>query len=442
MALQNLLSLAASLPTRLQRRLSGGVYRPEVDGLRFLAIAIVVVGHFVERALRFFPAAAEQRDSLVVEWIGRPGLGVQLFFCVSGFILAGQAMRSRHGPLTGAFLRGYLSRRVLRIEPPYLILLFVTFAAITLTGYHPQGTNHFAAPPDSLTASLFGSIFYLHGLIWGSFPRLFPPGWSLEVEVQFYLLAPLLFFLYFGLTRAWARGLCGAALLAAGVIASTFPPRTLGGLDVYYSILRFFQFFWLGILLAHGREAIAAAMGRLPRPLVGAAGFFALFVFLAIPNPPEHPVTLSALASGLSLRALTLAATATMFACVLAPASAFRSFCAYPWISLIGGACYSIYLTHLQTLQFVTGQIAKRVPDSPLAAIALYGALEILLVLAVGLAYYAVIERTFMIRDWPSRFWNACASRLRAGRTAQSPPEQLDDAPHGLRANVAVESKS
>lgn len=435
----NLFSLAASLPTRLQRRLSGGVYRPEVDGLRFLAIAIVVVGHFVERALRFFPSVAEQRDTLIVEFLSRPGLGVHLFFCVSGFILAGQAMRSPHGPLTGAFLRGYFSRRVLRIEPPYLILLALTFAAITLTGFRPQNTNHFGGPPESLTASLFGSIFYLHGLIWGSFPRLFPPGWSLEIEVQFYLLAPLLFFLYFSLTRAWARGLCGAALLVAGALAATYPPRALGGLDVYYSLLRFFQFFWLGILLAHGREAIAAAMSRIPTPLVGAAGFFALFVFLAVPNTSDNPATLAALAHELGLRTLSLAATATMFACVLAPASAFRSFCAHPWISLIGGACYSIYLTHLQTLQFVTGQIAKRAPDSPLAAIALYGAFEILLVLAVGLAYYAVIERTFMIRDWPSRFWDACVSRL---REKPLPPTPVEEAPHGLRANVAVESKS
>jgi peptidoglycan/LPS O-acetylase OafA/YrhL len=439
---QNLFSLAASLPTRLQRRLSGGVYRPEVDGLRFLAIAIVVFGHFVERALRFFPAVAAQRDSLVVEFLSRPGLGVHLFFCVSGFILAGQAMRSPHGPLTGAFLRSYLSRRVLRIEPPYLILLVLTFAAITLTGFQPQNTNHFGGPPESLTASLFGSIFYLHGLIWGSFPRLFPPGWSLEIEVQFYLLAPLLFFLYFGLTRAWARWLCGAALLVAGIVASIYPPRTLGGLDVYDSILRFFQFFWLGILLAHGREAIAAAMSRMPRALVGAAGFFALFVFLAVPSPPEDPATLPALAYCLSLRALSLAATATMFACVLAPASAFRSFCADPWISLIGGACYSIYLTHLQTLQFVTGQIARLAPDSPVAAVALYGALEILLVLAIGLAYYAVIERTFMIRDWPSRSWNACVSRLRDRQTAEALQEPVEEAPLGLRANVAVESKS
>ncbi|MCW2272552.1 acyltransferase family protein [Rhodoblastus acidophilus] len=409
-----LAALAASLPTRLQRRLSGGTYRPEVDGLRFIAIAIVVVGHFCERALRFFPNVADHRDSLAADLLTRPGLGVMLFFAVSGFILASQAMRSSNSPLSGAFLRSYFARRVLRIEPPYLILLVATWAALMVSGYHPEHTNHFATRPDSLTVSLLGSVVYAHGLLWGTSPRLFPPGWSLEIEVQFYLLAPVLFFSYFRL-RGWWRRLCGGALLALGVLLSLYTPHRLGGVYVFDSILRFFHFFWLGILLADGRETIAAAMRRLPRTLVGAAGFLALAVFIAAPAPLDNPSTAGSLAGALALRGLALLATTTMFACVFAPTS-FHEFCANPWISLIGGACYSIYLTHLQTIQFLTSQIAKHAAGSPVAAVALFGAGEMLVVLVVGLAYYAVIERTFMIKDWPSRFRRA----LRANRSREN----------------------
>jgi len=407
-------ALAASLPTRLQRRLSGGAYRPEIDGLRFIAIAIVVIGHFVERAVRFFPQFAEHRDSLAVDLLSRPGLGVMLFFAVSGFILASQAMRSSDSPLSGAFLRGYFARRVLRIEPPYLILLALTWAALMASGYRPENTNHFATGPDSLTMSLFGSIFYVHDLLWGTSPRLFPPGWSLEIEVQFYLLAPVLFFAYFRLS-GWPRRLCGAALLALGALLSLYTPHRLGGLYVFDSILRFFHFFWLGILLADGREAIAAAMRRLPKTVAAAAGFLALAAFVAAPAPLDDPSTPAELARALGWRALALLATTTMFACVFAPSS-FRAFCANRWISLIGGACYSIYLTHLQVIQLLTSQIAKHAAGSPVAAVALYGVVAIAAVLVIGLAYYAAIERTFMIKDWPSRVRRA----LRADRSREN----------------------
>jgi peptidoglycan/LPS O-acetylase OafA/YrhL len=403
-------SFLASLPGRLQRRLSGGAYRPEIDGLRFLAIAIVVLGHFTERALRFFPHLAEHGDSGFVRLLTRPGLGVYLFFAVSGFILATQALKSKDGPLSARFLRSYFSRRLLRIEPPYLILLFVTWAALTLSSYHPENTNHFAAKPDSLGLSLLGSVFYLHDLIWGAFPRLFPPGWSLEIEVQFYLIAPLLFFAYFNLS-GWSRQLCGWALLALGVIASLYTPHTLGGFWVFDSILRFFHFFWLGILLTDWRAPISAAMGRMPAPMAGALGFLALAVFLIVPDATDNPANAWDLGHALALRALTLITTATMFACVFAPNSGFRAFCAHPWISLIGGACYSIYLTHLQTIQLATSLIAKRASDSPLALIPVIAGLEVLVVVVVGLAYYALIERTFMIKDWHLRLWRRGAAR-------------------------------
>ena len=118
----------SSLPLLLRRRMAGGVYRAEIDGLRFFAIAIVVAGHFTERAIRFFPDMAAVQDHPLVWILARPGLGVYLFFAISGFILATQAMKAKAGPLSGTFLKAYFGRRVLRIEPPYLILLVLTWA--------------------------------------------------------------------------------------------------------------------------------------------------------------------------------------------------------------------------------------------------------------------------------------------------------------------------
>lgn len=413
----------AHLPARLRRRTTGGVYQAEIDGLRFFAIAIVVVGHFTERALRFFPRAAELDHPLV--WLlGRPGGGVLLFFSVSGFILATQAMKAKDGPLTGKFLRAYFGRRVLRIEPPYLILLVATWALLSATGYVPEGTRQFATEPKSLTLSLLSSVAYLHDLVWGSFPRLFPPGWSLEVEVQFYLMAPLLFFAYFGLRRRLARLTLGAALLLLGTLSALYVPRHIGPVFTNYCILRFFQFFWLGIMLADLRSWIAEKTQRVWPPALGICGWGALLCFLALPAVPAAPATAADLTIALLIDSTALGTVAAMFVCVFAARSPFRSFCANPWTSLIGGACYSLYLTHLQVIQFLTGALAHRAPDSSLAMIGLYACVEIAAVVAVGLIFYALIERTFMIPDWPAlaRGWIAKG----IPRRQQSPADASD----------------
>lgn len=389
------------LPLRLRRHLSSGAYRPELDGLRFFAIAIVVVGHLMERLTRFFPSVRSlAQDNTLGDLVQRPGLGVYLFFTISGFIIATQAARAKAHPLSGRFLRGYFGRRVLRIEPPYVILLVATWLFIVATGYAPDGAKQFETAPSSLTASLVGSVFYLHDLVWGTFPRLFPPGWSLEIEVQFYILAPLFFALWFATTRVSARIVLGVVGLLGGSLLSLVAPQRAGPFYLHASILLFLHFFWLGLVLAQSQRWIAARLARAPIVVADLLGWGGLIAYLIVPNAPDGD-TAAHLATGLALRAVALASVAAMFAGVFAPRSSFRSFCARPWIALIGGACYSLYLTHLQVIQVTTTIFAKVLPDAALIAAAIFAILQIVAVLCVGLAFYAVVERAFMRPDWP-----------------------------------------
>jgi len=393
------LSQLMNIPRRFRREVSSGAYRPEIDGLRFLAIAIVVFGHFFQRAVRFFPSFRDVADGSVAGsafYLG-PGLGVFLFFAVSGFIIASQARRARSSPLSGGFLKAYFGRRILRIEPPYFVLLVVSWLILVLSGYQPEGTRQFFTEPQSLNVSLAGSLFYAHDLIWGTFPRLFPPGWTLEVEVQFYVTAPLLFWLWFRLdVMRWRLALAAALWLAANVL-STWLPQRLGPLFISYSILRYFGFFWLGIVLADLRDwwcAKSAPLSPVAMTLVGWAG---LTGFLCLPEFPD-----SALA-GLALRIAAGATIVAMFASALAENSGFRRFCARPWISLVGGACYSIYLTHMQLIQAMSVFAAKHFPGLPFAGVLVLMIVEIVVVVAAGMAFYVAVERPFMTRDWPRR---------------------------------------
>lgn len=404
MSLSSLWSFLSDAPTHFRRRMSGGAYKPEIDGLRFFAIAIVVVGHVAERAVRFFASAHDFAEgNAVADLFQRAGLGVYLFFAISGFIIATQARKARVSPLNPAFLKSYYWRRMLRIEPPYIVLLICTWLALTATGYAPEGANHFKAEPQSLNLSLAGSVVYMHGLIWGAYPRLFPPGWSLEVEVQFYILAPLLFWLWFRLKNDAVRIAFGAALLAgAAFLSLTLPPK-LGVVFVDKSILRFFAYFWLGILLCDAQGWIAAKAAALPRAAQTWIGWGGLVVYLLIPNAGDD------ILPGMALRAAVYASLAAMFVSAWAPQSGFRAFCATPWISLIGGACYSIYLVHMQTTQVISTLAAKFAPGLGLAGVFVLMVVQYAAILTAGLVFYVLIERTFMLPDWHRQ----AAARLR-----------------------------
>jgi peptidoglycan/LPS O-acetylase OafA/YrhL len=390
------LTWIAEFPSRFQRKMSGGAYRPEVDGLRFFAIAFVIFGHSLERAARFF---ASYRDSLeggtLETYLQLAPFGVCLFFTISGFIIANQAIRANKSPLDGAFLKAYFGRRVLRIEPPYILLLIATWLMIVATGYVPEGTHRFYAEPQSLNVSLIASIFYVHDLFWNTFPRLFPPGWSLEVEVQFYLCAPLLLWLWTRVEGARNRLTLALAIGFLAVLMSLWDLQQAGPFYLDFSLVRFFNYFWLGIALAHFQEPIRARVAAAPAWAATATGWLGLAICILLPAPRHPPF----FPECLRLPAVDLA-LAAVFASTFAPRSGFRRFCASPWISLIGGACYSIYLVHLQVIQVLSGLVFRFAPGLPLVGVAAAMALIAIVVVAVGLIYYVQIERRFMTRDW------------------------------------------
>lgn len=153
-------------------------YVPEVDGLRGIAIFLVLVHHFAPHVQNIWV----ERE-LHTGWIG-----VDLFFAVSGFLITGILVRTREDR---RYYSNFYVRRALRIFPLYYLLLFILFTLIP----RMQGGPYFETAFVGESGSPLWYVFYLGNVreaIVGDGPGyLLAPLWSLSIEEHFYLLFPV-----------------------------------------------------------------------------------------------------------------------------------------------------------------------------------------------------------------------------------------------------------
>ena len=152
-------------------RYRGTRHFASLDGLRCLAVLPVIWHHSTPRPL---PGI----------W-GKGPAGVDLFFCISGFLITTLLLREK--ARTGSLALGaFYARRALRIWPLYYLLLlaYVGFAAV-MSPALPQRAHFFHTLPlyATFTANWFAHFDVPH-------PILFSFAWSLCIEEQFYLFWP------------------------------------------------------------------------------------------------------------------------------------------------------------------------------------------------------------------------------------------------------------
>ena len=176
--------------------------------------------------------------------LGHGGYGVELFFAISGFILAWPFARQHLRASQKVALSSYFLRRITRLEPPYILALLLRAILLLAMGFYK---------PRFIFVHLIASILYVHNITFGIASRIEAVSWTLEIEVQFYCLAPLLTLIY-NIPRAWLRR---ALLICAIATATPLQRAFLSGwhgpanASVFnLSILAFIQFFLVGLLVA------------------------------------------------------------------------------------------------------------------------------------------------------------------------------------------------
>ena len=231
-------------------------YRPEIDGLRALAVGAVLLFH------------------LNVPFISGGFSGVDIFFVISGYLITSILLRDL---ALGRFsLAHFYRKRALRILPPLLLVLVAIIPAAWL----------FLLPGEVATLGRTipaSALFYSNIFFWLQFDYFTPDAkenpllhtWSLGVEEQFYLFVPLLLwalFRFFRLRLGWifAITVLLSFSLSAATVAS-MPKATFYLLPTRYWELG------AGALLAMWSGGVSGRVARIIGPVGLALLIFSVF---------------------------------------------------------------------------------------------------------------------------------------------------------------------
>ncbi len=359
-----------------RRITSTGRFIPEIDGLRFLAILSVFVYHLSGDVFRHSPQGYSQ--SLGSNWFFLVtqilNIGVPLFFVISGFVLSlpfAEARRNLRRPVS---LKKYFLRRLTRLEPPYFLCLLLFFVLKIVTS---RGSASVLLP------NLIASTFYVHNLVFGRPSDIDFVAWSLEIEIQFYILVPLLASV-FGIANVPAR----RSMLVTLVLLATAVSRFASGHTLLQlSFLGYAQYFLAGFLLTEFYLSDERRPGKSRLwDFTSVAGWSLLLALLV-----RGGATIQWVAPWLILLLYVAAFEGVTV----------QRFLASPWITTIGGMCYTIYLLHNYAIAAL-GMVTQRLsPAGPFSfRLIIQFVLMTPIVLVISALYFRLIERPCM-RHWP-----------------------------------------
>ena len=215
------------------------LYRPEIDGLRTVAVLSVL----------FYHAKFTWRDVPVL-----PGgfFGVDVFFVISGFLITSLILREWDSTGRFSFI-GFYERRVRRLLPTLVLVILASWPVAWVLLMPSEMMD--------LVRSQLASLFFVSNLYWwdaaqeyGQHSGLLQPflhTWSLAVEEQFYLIFPLAYLaLLCSVRRDWVIIAAGVACVLGGLAFAELMTVRARSLSFYWLPSRIWELL-AGAVLAH-----------------------------------------------------------------------------------------------------------------------------------------------------------------------------------------------
>jgi len=284
-------------------------------------------------------------------WLGHivpGGLGVTVFFFISGFIIT-RLMLAEYKREDAIDIRAFYVRRFFRLTPALVVYVLFCLLAMWVVGARVRGI-------ELAAVFFYFANFYEIFVGFGVGEPLYPLGitWSLAVEEHYYFVYPLLFTLLAAHTRRFLSVLIVTCVL---VLCWRIYLDVIVGLDplhadrIYKGTDTRFDSILYGAIFALLLDRVPRAAAFLARPAVFFAGLALLLITLLV----RHPVfqeTIRYSLQGIAIMAMTSVA-------VFRPGIIQRLLSA-PLLTYIGRISYSLYLYHWLVLGLVNHYLADQ----------------------------------------------------------------------------------
>lgn len=359
------------------RRPADRDFRPDIEGLRAIAVVAVVVYH---------------------AGLALPGgyVGVDVFLVISGFLITKQLTRtiSRGGVRA---LPTFYAHRVRRLLPAAAVVVIATTIAFRFWGPPLKVKD---VTTDAIFTAFSGLNYRLAALgtdyqHMGAAASPLQHFWSLAVEEQFYLVWPIvvtaLLLLGRGVGKRAGRGLL-VALVILVIAASAWESATLTSVSAPWAYFSMHTRAWelgIGALIA----LLATRMAHLPRRLAGLlawAGLAAIVVSAIVyTDATPFPGTAAWLPVG---------GAALVVASGCGPRVGAERLLAEPLMQCLGRVSYSWYLWHWPLLVIVPYAVGRALSGWERGAV-------VWLSLVAALASFVWVENPIRTLRWPTVSW-------------------------------------
>jgi peptidoglycan/LPS O-acetylase OafA/YrhL len=339
-------------------------FRPDVEGLRAVAVLLVVLYHSSVSAL------------------SGGYIGVDVFFVISGFVITGVLLRERASSGRTSILAFY-GRRCRRIIPAATLVIIVT---VFLSYFFLGTVGGSRAAIDGRWATVFLANFHFISTGTSYLGSQRPPSplqnyWSLAVEEQFYVVYPTLFLMLAGIrTRLSlrARLAIGLVIVFCGSLAFSIIDTSSDATGAYFSPFTRAWELALGALVAVGTPWLL----KVPAQIAAVATWFGLgailvaaFSFTSHTAYPGSLVTIPVIGASLIIAGG-----------VRAPRFGVEALLHLPPFRGLGRLSYSLYLWHWPILIVAAEHGGSASPSFP-------GSLGwVLVALAASVATYVLVE--------------------------------------------------
>jgi peptidoglycan/LPS O-acetylase OafA/YrhL len=284
-----------------------------VDALRGFAALSVVLYHAYEGS--HITGLLAHLPAWVTYLLKQGGIGVAVFFVLSGFVISHSVASSR---VTFPFVGRFMLRRSIRLEPPYWLAIVLAICFALLSARVLPGKE----PPSYSAGQIAAHIFYLQEML--GYTEINFVFWTLCQEVQFYFVYVLLLALSRNDPAQPMQGRATAVTFAVAALISLLWPLEI-----------FTEGPWRGSFLPlwHGFLLGSGAYWAWRHPAI--APYYLVYGAILLVAGAFHSDNFTTICGLTSLLLWAAAISGRIY-----------SACSWPWIQMLGAISYSLYLTH------------------------------------------------------------------------------------------------